>query len=233
MKKIALLLLLVSYTFSFSQENYKYVIVPKKFSFFNEDNKYNTNLLTKSFFESEGFLVFYDTEIMPEELSKSRCLALFVDVNEDKSLFQKKVSVEIKDCRNNTLYISAQGSSKEKEFDKAYNMAFRSALSSLKGKVKFKTSSEAVVQTPTRILPVTQSKNIAQSALFAIPVQNGFKIVDDVPNVVYELLATSIENVYSAKKGNITGTFLKKNAGWFFEYYENDQLVSEKVNVKF
>ncbi len=233
MKKIALFLLLVTYTFSFAQENYKYVIVPKKFSFFNEENKYNTNLLTKSFFENEGFQVFYDTDSMPTELSKNRCLALFVDVNENNSLFQKKVTIQIKDCYNKMLYISVQGVSKEKEFDKAYSVAFRAALSSLKGKMKFKNSNEVSTETVTKSLPVTEIKNTTANALFAIPLQNGFKIVDDVPNVVYELLATSMENVYSAKKGSISGTFLKKNAGWFFEYYENDKLVSEKVNVKF
>lgn len=233
MKKIALVLLLISYTFSFAQEKYKYIIVPKKFSFFSEENKYNTSLLTKSFFESEGFEVFYDTESMPAELAKNRCLALFVDANADKTLLQTKVNFEIKDCQNKTLYVSEQGVSKEKEFEKAYAVAFRSALSSLKGKVKFKVSNEVVTEIPTKLLPVSEVKNTTSIALFAIPVQNGFKIVDDVPNVVYELLATSMENVYSAKKGNVTGTFLKKNAGWFFEYYENDQLVSEKVNVKF
>ena len=131
------------------------------------------------------------------------------------------------------LYISVQGVSKEKEFDKAYSVAFRAALSSLKGKMKFKNSNEVSTETVTKSLPVTEIKNTTANALFAIPLQNGFKIVDDVPNVVYELLATSMENVYSAKKGSISGTFLKKNAGWFFEYYENDKLVSEKVNVKF
>lgn len=233
MKKIGLLLFLVSYTFSFAQENYKYVILPKKFSFFNEENKYNANLLTKSFFENEGFQVFYESDSMPAELAKNRCLALFVDAKENNSLFQKKVTVEITDCFNKMLYISEEGVSKEKEFDKAYAVAFRTALSSLKGKMKFKVSNEVVTETPTKSLPVTEIKNTNTVVLFAIPVQNGFKLVDEVPNVIYELLATSMENVYSAKKGNITGTFLKKNAGWFFEYYENDQLVSEKINVKF
>ena len=72
-----------------------------------------------------------------------------------------------------------------------------------------------------------------ETSLYAIPIQNGFKLVDAVPNVIFELLATSMENVYSAKKGNATGTFLKKNNEWYFEYYQNEMLVSEKVNVKF
>ena len=41
MKKMVLLLGLFVYSFSFAQ--YNYVIVPKKFSFFKEENKYNLN----------------------------------------------------------------------------------------------------------------------------------------------------------------------------------------------
>ena len=78
-----------------------------------------------------------------------------------------------------------------------------------------------------------ESKNIPKEGLTAIAIQNGYKLVDSVPSVIYELLATSIENVFTAKKGTISGTFLKKNTGWYFEYYQNDQLVSEKVEVKF
>ncbi|MFD2907311.1 hypothetical protein ACFSX9_01045 [Flavobacterium ardleyense] len=242
MKKIALLVLLLSYTFSVAQENYKYVIVPQKFSFFKEDNKYNTNYLTKTFFEKEGFKVFYDTDELPKEIGSNRCLALFVDAVERNSMFMTKIKIEVKDCSNKVIYTSEQGSSREKEYAKAYNTAFRSALTSLKGKVKFKVTPQLQPKTEVELSkPVTAEiktsdavvKSAEQTALFAIPNQNGYKIVDDVPNVVYELLATSMENVYSAKKGVISGTFLKKNGEWFFEYYENDQLVAEKVNVKF
>jgi hypothetical protein len=69
--------------------------------------------------------------------------------------------------------------------------------------------------------------------LFALPIENGYKIVDSEPKVVYFIQNTSNENVFMAKKGDIQGTFLKKNTGWFFEYYQEGKLISEKVNVKF
>jgi uncharacterized beta-barrel protein YwiB (DUF1934 family) len=34
-------------------------------------------------------------------------------------------------------------------------------------------------------------------------------------------------------KGNSQGAFIQKGNEWFFEYYENEKLVSEKVAVKF
>ena len=40
MRKSVLLVLLLGFSFSFSQENYKYVIIPAQFSFFDEINKY-------------------------------------------------------------------------------------------------------------------------------------------------------------------------------------------------
>jgi hypothetical protein len=88
---------------------------------------------------------------------------------------------------------------------------------------------ETVTATPIAV----ESKNVPMERLTAIAIQNGYKLVDSVPTVIYELLATSIENVFTAKKGTISGTFLKKNTVWYFEYYQNDQLVSEKVEVKF
>ena len=234
MKKITILLLLISYSFSFAQENYKYVIIPKKFTIFNEENKYNTNFLTKSFFEKEGFEVFYDADDFPQELAVNRCLALYADAVDAKSLFLTKVSIEIKDCTNKVVYTSQIGSTKEKQYDKAYPIVFREALSSLKGKLNFKTLNvaNAAPKFESKATVVVNEKS-NETSLYAIPIQNGFKLVDAVPNVIFELLATSMENVYSAKKGNATGTFLKKNNEWYFEYYQNEMLVSEKVNVKF
>ena len=78
MKKtfILLTLLLLSIT-GFSQKltEYKYVIVPAKFSFLKDANKYNLNALTKMVFEKKGYVVLYDTDILPDDLAKNRCKA--------------------------------------------------------------------------------------------------------------------------------------------------------------
>jgi hypothetical protein len=237
MKKIVLLFVLFTFTFSVAQENYKYVIVPKKFSFFSQENEFNTNLITKAFFEKEGFVVYYDTDEFPSELANNRCLALYVDALKKSNMFTTKINIEIKDCSNKIIYTSIQGSSREKEYQKAYTESFRMALGAMAGQLNFinlnKTNisevTEKTVVTPTAIVSANETKQ----KLTAVPIQNGYKLVDNVPTVIYEILATSIENVFNAKKGTITGTFLKKNTGWYFEYYQNDQLVSEKVEVSF
>ena len=235
MKKIVLLLVLFTYTFSVAQENYKYAIVPKKFSFFSDENEYNTSSMTKAFFEKEGFVVFYDTDEFPSELANNRCLAFYVNALKKSNMFITKINFELKDCANKIIYTSIQGSSKEKEYQKSYNESFRMALGAMKGQLNFTNTSNGMIEkeTVTTTPIAVESKNVPKERLTAIAIQNGYKLVDSVPTVIYELLATSIENVFTAKKGTISGTFLKKNSGWFFEYYQNDQLVSEKVEVKF
>jgi hypothetical protein len=44
---------------------------------------------------------------------------------------------------------------------------------------------------------------------------------------------TSNSGAFLAAKGTTQGVLLIKDNQWFFEYYENEKLVSEKVNVKF
>lgn len=237
MKKLLFFLLLLGFSFSFAQENYKYVIVPKKFSFFSDENEYNTSSMTKAFFEKEGFIVYYDTDQFPSDLANNRCLAFYVNALKKSNMFITKINFELKDCANNVIYTSIQGSSREKEYQKSYNESFRMALAAMKGQLNFTNTStgktivenETVSATPIAV----ESKKVPMEKLTAIAIQNGYKLVDSVPTVIYELLATSIENVFTAKKGTISGTFLKKNTGWYFEYYQNDQLVSEKVEVKF
>jgi hypothetical protein len=138
MKKIVLLFVLFTYSFSIAQENYKYVIVPKKFSFFSHENEYNTSSMTKAFFEKEGFVVYYDTDEFPSELASNRCLALYVNALKKSNMFVTKVNFELKDCANKIIYTSIQGSSKEKEYQKSYNESFRMALMGMKGKLIFK-----------------------------------------------------------------------------------------------
>ncbi len=237
MKKIAVLVFVLCYSFMVAQENYKYVIVPKKFSFFSEENEYNTSAMTKVFFEKEGFIVYFDTDEFPSELANNRCLALFANPLKKSNMFVTKINFELKDCSNKVVYTSISGSSREKEYQKSYNESFRMALMAMKGQLNFTNSSQEVVSSQKNIVSVVpvadNNKQEIKEKLVAVPIQNGYKLVNSVPEAVYELLATSIENVFTAKKGALSGTFLKKNTGWFFEYYQNDQLISEKVEVKF
>ncbi|TXI68567.1 MAG: hypothetical protein E6Q46_00945 [Flavobacterium sp.] len=241
MKKVVLIIGLFLSFVSVAQESYKYIIIPSQFSFFTEPNKYGLNELTKSFFQSEGFEVYYDNEKLPDELSKNRCLALYANALENNNMFVTKIHFELKDCTNNVLLKSELGTSREKQYKLAYTQTFREALSSLKGKINFKKADEIqnveVVETPKEVVEVSKNEiitsNEATNTLFAIPTANGYKLVNDKPETIFVLKKTSANNIFIALKDFKSGVLMKKTSGWFFEYYEGDKLFSEKVEVKF
>jgi hypothetical protein len=44
---------------------------------------------------------------------------------------------------------------------------------------------------------------------------------------------TSNPASYMAAKGSVQGVLVSKDNQWFFEHYQGDKLISEKINVKF
>lgn len=237
-------IIVVLFTISISaQSNYEVVIIPKKYSFLNENNQYNLNALTKSFFETEGFKVYFAEENLPKEIANNRCNVLFADVVANNTFFVSKLEVVLTDCQNNVLLTSAQGTSREKEYNKAYNESLRNALVSLRGKLRInnlnaveKTIEKPIVEKTKlkEIQPViAEEVKLKEDQLFALPIANGYKIVDSVPNIIFEIYKTSNDSVFIASKGTINGILMKKTNSWFFEYYKNEVLVSEKVEVKF
>jgi hypothetical protein len=242
MKKFVLFLILLFCAISFGQENYKYVIIPKKFDFFKEENKYNLNAITKSFFENEGFTVIYDTEEFPSELAANRCSGLYLNVLEKSNMLYTKIIFELRDCQNRTILTSKQGESRDKEYEKAYKESIRAALVSMRGHLDFKPTQIEVVKSeevPVKaVVPDNKPETkpiivVSDNQLFAIPIPNGFKLVDSEPKTIMILKTSSLENVFIAQKGTLSGVLLKKNNSWFFEYYEGEKLISEKVEVKF
>ena len=241
MKKLVLIVGLFLSFVSVAQESYKYIIIPSQFSFFTEPNKYGLNELTKSFFQSEGFEVYYDNERLPDALLKNRCLALYANALENNNMFLTKIHFELKDCTNNVLLKSELGTSREKQYKLAYTQTFRQALSSLKGKINFKKADKIeiveVVETPKEVVEVSKNEIIAgtevTNTLFAIPTANGYKLVNDKPETIFILKKTSTDSVFVAQKDSKSGVLMKKSSGWFFEYYEADKLLSEKVEIRF
>jgi len=118
---------------AYSQTNlneYKYVIVPKKYDFLKEENQYRLNELTKFLFEKNGFLTLMEGDNYPLDLSKDRCLALKSNLINDSGLFKTKVKIVLKACNDKIVYESLLGESREKEYEKAYNFALRDAFKS-------------------------------------------------------------------------------------------------------
>ncbi|WP_026725651.1 hypothetical protein [Flavobacterium sasangense] len=237
MKKVVLLFVLFIYTFSFAQENYKYIIVPKKFSFFKEENKYNLNTTTKAFFENNGFEVYFDTDEFPKELAENRCLALTVNAIENNNVFLTRINIELIDCYNKSILLSDLGTSREKEYQKAYTEAFRNALTNLKGQLNIKRTSAkstVLIDNIVAATPVSKTNTIIDvSQLRAVPTETGYNLINHTNNIVIILHNTSLDNVFIASKEIFKGVLIKKNTGWFFEYDFEGKVYSEKVEVKF
>ncbi|ESU22098.1 hypothetical protein FEDK69T_20740 [Flavobacterium enshiense DK69] len=232
MKKITLLIALLFTSFAFSQDvsDYKYIIVPKKFSFLKEANMYNLNALTKTVFENQGYEVYYDGDVFPQELAENRCRALFADMLENNTLLSTKIKIELKDCRNQVVYVSEEGVSREKDYAKGYVQAFRTVGKSLE--ILKSKPNQDVVKMPVKTSEVIQP-TVVSAQLFAQPILNGFQLVDSSPKVVMKLLKTSKSNFYIGQKENQQGVVFNSNNQWVFEYYQNDKLVSEKLEIKF
>lgn len=247
MKKIGLLLTVVLFTataFSQNLTDYKYVVVPAKFSFFKQANKYNLNALTKMVFEKKGYTVLYDTDVLPDDLARNRCNALFANMIEDNTIFSTKIKLELTDCKNQTVFVSAEGSSRIKELEQAYIQAFRVVGKSIDEGLQMAKPilkdvpppSTTVVKTvPTEPAEPVKAEPVASTLgkLFAQPIENGYQLVDSTPKIVLRIFKTSNPDVFTAKSDTTEGVLIKKINGWEFEYYRNGKLVSEKMDIKF
>ena len=230
--------------FAQSVNDYKAVIVPLKYDFLKTENQYRTSTMTKANLIKAGFQAFYGNEQIPEGLG-DRCEFLYVDVKKDNGFLITKLFVEFKDCYGKVIYTSETGKSKEKEYEVAYreclDMAFAS-INALHYKYNGKsitTSKPATTSIPaTQIVPATAISTPLvdlkdPNLLFAQPTENGYQLIDKTPKVVMKLLKTSRPDSFIAIKDGIQGSLNAKDNQWFFEYYKNDQLVSEKISVKF
>lgn len=270
MKRYILILFLLFSFSAYSQNavnNYKYVVVPEKFSFLTQNDQYSLNSLTKALLEDKGFTVYFDNNGLPAEVANNKCRALSADVLNKSGMFTTSLTLLLKDCQGNIIFKSKEGKSREKEYKVAYKVALRDAFTSLE-KVSYAantgstnepvqpiiatTASEASVKPtaaitgqpvqsiittpPTSEAPAKLTEVITNQPAGTLSVQaiaNGYQLIDTTPKIVLTILKTSTENYYIASNGINNGIVLKKNEDWFFEYYKDGKLISEKLLVKF
>jgi hypothetical protein len=255
MKRFVLVLLLFLSFSGYSQNalsNYKCVVVPEKFSFFKQNDQYSLNSLTKGLLQYKGFNAYFDNNELPAEVANNKCLALTADVIEKSGMFTTGLTLVLKDCRGNIVFKSKEGKSREKEYKVAYDMALRDAFTSL-NQVSYADSGSTHMQVQPTITTVASAVPVASTAavppvpvksteaadkqlagtLYAQPVANGYQLIDTTPKIVLTLLKTSAENYFIAGNATVNGIVMKKNEDWFFEYYKDGKLISEKLLVKF
>ena len=253
-----LLLFIGSYSFSQSVNDYKAVIIPLKYDFLKTENQYRIVTLTKANLKKAGFEAFYNNESIPSEYN-DRCSLLYIDVVNESTFLVTKLYATLKDCNGKIIFQSEVGKSKEKEYDWAYSEALNGAFVSIYA-LKYKYNEKSTVATPveaksdditmvvpvaaatTEVASVDASLNNANAAiaensdsglLYAQPTATGFQLVDSTPKVVFKVYKTSSPSCYIANKGTVQGVLISNDNQWYFEHYQNDKLVSEKVAVKF
>lgn len=231
-------------------------MVPEKFSFLKQPNQYRLNALTKALLEDKGFTVYYENEL-PQEIANNKCSALVVDVLEKNGMFSTNMTLLLKDCQNNIVFKSKEGKSREKEFSVSYNLALRDAFTSLDETPyayvpNAQTKAQAVVSTPVVAQPIAAAPVVnepvsqqpvekvvpvasenAAGTLYAQATANGFQLIDTTPKIVLTLFKTSQPDYFIGSNPSSNGIVFKKNGEWFFEYYKNNTLTSEKLLIKF
>jgi hypothetical protein len=231
--------LVLNFSYSQSVNDYKYALVPTKFSFLSEVDQYRLNTLTKLLMGKYGFVAFLDNEVLPEEVLNNNCNKVYVDVVKSSGVFTTKLSVVLKDCKNTILFTTTEGKSREKEYKVAYNEALRDAFNSFETlKYKYSPKDSLPIGTKAEMQnDSTEFKNESlqenKEMLFAQPISNGFQLIDASPKVILKIFKTSLPTTFLATREQVQGVLINKNNQWFFEYYQNAILVSEVINVKF
>lgn len=252
MKKVLFLMLFLATSLGFSQSlnDYKYAIVPSKFEFLKEKDQFRLNTLTKLLMEKYGFVTYFDSDVLPSEVAENNCNKVYVDVKSNGNLFVTKLTVVLKDCKNVVLFSSSEGKSREKELQVAYNQSMREAFSSFDNleykyngmqNVKKEEVSNYKMITKDSTLKLQENGIIIvendlefQNLLVAEIIKLGYLLIDPATSaIVLKLYKTSNENVFIANSNSINGVVIKKGQEIFFEYYENKQLISRKLNVNF
>jgi len=240
MKAFALFISALFTVTAYSQSsinNYKYVLVPDRFDFFRTDNQYGLNTLTKMLLEDKGFTAFMGNAELPPQLAANKCNALKADLDEKKGVFVTSLTLLLKDCQGNIIFKSKVGKSREKEWPAAYSEALRDAFSSL----TYKYDSTTVMQpqqtavAPPVPAPAPTPVTVTETTgtLYAQATSNGYQLIDTTPKKVLTLLKTSMQDYFIAEDGASNGIVFRKNGEWFFEYYKDNKLVSQKLNIKF
>lgn len=242
MKKLLFVLLFTSFCFAQNVTSFKAVIVPLKFDFIRTNNQYRLCTISKAHLVNAGFTVYYSNEILPKEYT-DRCDLLYYDIVKENAFLATKFHIELKDCSGNLVYKSETGYTKEKDTEMAYSDALKKAFVSVNNlHYKYEKSSVAspieavkseVAPTVVSTVPVPVIEKSTSNTVYAQATATGYQLVDASPKVVYKLYATSRTDLFIAIKGNNQGVLIQKDNQWFFEYYESNTLVSEKVAVRF
>ena len=256
------MLMVVGNSQTVNLDQYKYAIVKSKFDFVKQVDGYQTSSLTKFLFNKMGFTAYLDNEEFDEEYSMNRCSAIYVEAKDASGLLNTKIFLEIKDCRGKLLFTSANGTSRLKQYIKAYRKSIKEAFNSVNALgynydsslSKKEVKTVEVVESPKA---EKKEKEIVKKPVIVtkkVPVKTTEPIKKVTRNssieVLYaqpkengfQLVNTKPEIIFVLLKTSDpnkfiikdkNGTLVKKGDYWVAEFYDKGQLTTKKYQIKF
>ena len=112
-------------------DQYKYVSVPNRFDFIKSSDQFQISSLAKFLLTKNKFTVLENLEKYPADLAANQCLLLNLNVEQIKGFLKTKLEVQFLNCKNQVVFKSDIGMSREKDFKTAYHQALRAAFSSV------------------------------------------------------------------------------------------------------
>lgn len=191
----------------------RYVIVKSTFDFLKQVDRYKTSSFTKFLFNKAGFDTFLDNEDLPEDLYNNKCNALVVDVKDKSGMFITKNYIELTDCRGKLVYSSKNGSSKLKNYEKAYRESIREAFSSIQ-----------------------KLDSVYSSSLLALVQQNKKALVQNIQEKKKKkrILVSSVQNQVDTPKVFTKETIVKQTitSNYPLLYAQKIELGYQLINTK-
>jgi hypothetical protein len=163
----------------FSQSNmsdYSFVIVPERFAFLNEDDKYQLNSIAEFLFNKHGFHAFKSGNAP----NARRCDGLYADVVNVTAFLKTKLVLILRDCNGFEVYRSLEGVTKLKEFKQAHQDALRRTFEYFEGMgVKQKEivyfedeAATEIITSKQTVVENTQITNQSKDAMISVSVMN-------------------------------------------------------------
>jgi hypothetical protein len=195
-----------------SVNDYKYVIVPNQFDFLDEEDQFQLNSISHFLFNKYGFTAIKESDIFPEDLMFNPCLALKTEVVDDSGAFKTKLQIELRNCKDEVIFLSEQGESFDKVYAVAYNKALREAFIYVKalnysyvpneeilalGKPTKKESDQEIEQLKEEIATLKQEKEV-QVAVETATAVNADEVVEKTDEKV-EISLNGTTTLYAQK----------------------------------
>lgn len=177
--------------------DYHFILIPQQFEFQRQQDEFRLNTYIRHLFNQNGFNAIYDIEM--EGLP--RCEGVFLELKENNSMFQTKITIHIKDCMGNELLATEEGASRAKDYETAYKQAFGRAFEEiLTLNVQQKELKQIGSTSEVQNTVIKTSKNIPANDDLLLFYSNGKNFLLKKVALGWELYEVAgTENVFSAK----------------------------------